>query len=100
MPMTYKISPRPPLVRALAMAGFVLAQMSGTSSNLGTPAITGTRTPESNPGTSMSSSESPSPGASTMAGANPAVSPPSLGTTSGPAYSFGAAPPPTISPNR
>jgi hypothetical protein len=85
-----------------AIAGLFLAQMNapGASSNLGVPALSGTRTPEQSPATAVPSA--PSYGAdgvpSPASGAGAAAASPS--PPSGPAYSFGAAPPPITAPSR
>ena len=84
------------LVMIAAAAGLVLAQASG-SVTLGVPSVPGTRVPESNPGTAQPPPPSAAPSASPAA--TPSFAGPS-GSYSGPAYSFGAAPPPTVSTGR
>jgi hypothetical protein len=86
---------------AAALALVLLAQAGGGPTyNLGTPQVPGTRIPESNPGTAVATPQSPPPGAGASSGAtNPASGGPS-GESSGPGYSFGAAPPPVTSPGR
>jgi hypothetical protein len=91
------------LAIAVGLAGQVFAQMNTPtgSYNLGTPAVPGTRTPESNPATAVPSS--PSPGAGGLATTPPTST--GVGITSpyatqGPGTSFGAAPPPIVSPSR
>ena len=81
---------------AAAFALFVLAQAGG--SNLGTPQVPGTRTPESNPGTAVASPQAATPGASS--GVSSSATSPTPGAASGPGYSFGAAPAPVTSPGR
>jgi hypothetical protein len=85
---------------AAVAVGIALAQLNTPgSSNLGAPQTFGARLPESNPGTSVMapSVAAPSgPGAAAPAiAADPAPSAPT-----GPAYSFGAAPAPVVSPGR
>lgn len=80
---------------AFIAAGLMLAQMS--SYNGGLPATPGTSVPESNPATAISPSRGAAPSSSPSAG--PAIGS-GAGTSTapaGPAYSFGAAPPPTLS---
>ena len=87
----------------LTVAGVILAQLlTPGATNLGIPAVPGTRVPESNPATAVappiytpSIPDTPSSGASAPA---PATGGPVA--PSGPAYSFGAAPPPVTSPGR
>jgi hypothetical protein len=83
---------------SLAIAGLILAQFSvpGTY-NLGVPTVPGTRTPESNPGTAIVIPPAPVPSAPSPAAIM--VAPPASSNV-GPAYSFGAAPPPTVAPGR
>jgi hypothetical protein len=80
---------------AITVAGLMLAQMS--SYNGGIPATPGTSVPESNPATVIAPSRGFTPSSSPEAG--PAIgSGGGMGSgSSGPAYSFGAAPPPTLS---
>jgi hypothetical protein len=84
----------------LGMAGLALAQLTppGTS-NLGIPAVPGTRVPESNPGTAIAP---PAVSAGSSAPVvNPGTAAPTPGSSSaGPAYSFGAAPPPVVAPGK
>jgi len=85
---------------ASAMAGLILAQIStpGASYNGGVPAVPGTRVPESNPATAVPPPQTAAPSApSAGTGSSFATAPSS---NSGPAYSFGAAPPPVVSPAR
>ncbi|HWD56987.1 MAG TPA: hypothetical protein VG308_01810 [Stellaceae bacterium] len=79
---------------APALAALLLAQ---ASSNLGIPQTPGTRVPESNPATSIVTPQSAPPPASASA-SGPAAPAPAPSGNSGPAYSFGAAPPPVVSP--
>jgi hypothetical protein len=83
---------------ALTMAGLMLAQMN--SYNGGIPITPGTSVPESNPATAIAPPRAAPPGSSPAAG--PAIGSGSGASTApaGPAYSFGAAPPPTIAPGR
>lgn len=78
-------------------AGLMLAQMN--SYNGGIPITPGTSVPESNPATSISppsySAPSTPPAASPAIGSGSAASP----APSGPAYSFGSAPPPVVGPS-
>jgi hypothetical protein len=92
-------------VRALVVAGLVLAQLStpGSSYNLGIPITPGTRVPEDSPTTRLTAPQTYSPSSLST----PSLGNPGLGTTptvpngnTGPAYSFGAAPPPMVSPAR
>jgi hypothetical protein len=83
---------------AVALAGLLLAQI-GTpgGSNLGVPAVPGTRVPESNPATSIAPSQSPAPsGPAAPSSGEATISTPAPA----PSLSFGAAPPPLVSPNR
>ena len=85
-------------------AGLSLAQLTppGTS-NLGVPSVPGTRVPENSPATAVTP-----PATLPLRGAAAATSPSSDGAgavsapsgNSGPAYSFGAAPPPVVAPGR
>jgi hypothetical protein len=88
------------LAASLAITALILAQLNTPGTyNGGVPQVPGTRVPESNPATSLSVPQSYSPSslsAPTM-GTSPAAVP--SGNT-GPAYSFGAAPPPIVSPAR
>jgi len=85
-----------PLV-ALAVAGLMLAQMN--SYNGGIPITPGTSVPERNPAV-----DTPRPSRAPSTG-SPGASPPTgsgSGTSTapaGPGYSFGAAPPPVVSPD-
>ena len=84
---------------ALAMAGLMLAQMNTPGSyNLGIPAVPGTRVPESNSATAVSPSQSPALGNSTAPGTGAGAAGQNAAPATG--ISFGAAPPPLISPNR
>jgi hypothetical protein len=84
---------------ALAVAGLILAQLSTPGTyNTGIPATPGTRVPEDSPATRLPPPQSYGPSS---------LSTPSLATTptvpngnTGPAYSFGAAPPPVVSPSK
>jgi hypothetical protein len=80
---------------AITVAGLMLAQMS--SYNGGIPVTPGTSVPESNPATAISAPRGAPPSGSPSAG--PAIGSGSGASTApaGPAYSFGAAPPPTLS---
>ncbi|HTZ38228.1 MAG TPA: hypothetical protein VMB84_19545 [Stellaceae bacterium] len=82
--------------RGAAVAGLLMAQLGSGSYSPGVPAIPGTRTPESSPATAVPSAPSAAPSVTAPGAASTAGSP--LGTNSGPAYSFGAAPPPVVSP--
>jgi hypothetical protein len=85
---------------AVVTAGLALAQLSTPGSyNLGVPAVPGTRVPESNPATAVPAPQSAAPGLSTAPAPtfSPTFAPSSSG---GPAYSFGAAPPPMVAPGR
>lgn len=80
-----------------AIAGLMLAQMS--SYNGGIPITPGTSVPESNPATAIAPpSYAPPSGAPA---ASPAIGSGSAASTapSGPAYSFGSAPPPVVGPS-
>jgi hypothetical protein len=83
---------------AITVAGLMLAQMS--SYNGGIPVTPGTSVPESNPATAIAppraSAPLTSPAASPAITSGTGVSP----APSGPAYSFGSAPPPLVSPGR
>ena len=80
---------------ALTLAGVLLAQMN--SYNGGIPVTPGTSVPESNP-----AYDRPPPSRNAAPSSSPAASSPSgsgsAGSTApaGPAYSFGAAPPPVV----
>ena len=82
---------------ALIVTGLTLAQMN--SYNGGIPITPGTSVPESNPATvappPRSSVPSSSPAYSPTVGSNRGVS----SAPAGPAYSFGAAPPPVVGPS-
>src|SRR5262249_20842901 len=88
---------------AAAIGGVLLAQLGPPGSyNLNVLATPGTMVPESNPATAIVP-PAPKPPPSTPSG--PATTStdswaPPMGTTSGPAYSFGAAPPPVIAPGK
>jgi hypothetical protein len=91
-------------VAAALIAGSILAQNGAASpsiaqsySGTGTPAITGTRTPEQSPATSVQAPAT-GPSAAAPASTGPAIG----GSTSAPSpgLSFGAAPAPIVSPNR
>jgi hypothetical protein len=83
---------------AFVVAGLMLAQMN--SYNGGIPIAPGTSVPESNPATAAPaprfSAPSESPAASPAIGSSAGVS----SAPAGPAYSFGAAPPPVLGPGR
>ena len=83
---------------ALTFAGVMLAQMN--SYNGGIPITPGTSVPESSPATVIAPprSSAPSPSPATA----PAIGSGGGGSTApaGPAYSFGAAPPPVVGPSR
>ena len=89
------------IAAVLGMAGLALAQLTPPGgSNLGIPAVPGTRVPESNPGTVVSPPPAASSGSSAPA-ANSGTAAPAPGSNgAGPAYSFGAAPPPVIAPGK
>jgi hypothetical protein len=89
--MQYKI----PSATALVLAGLLMAQTTGTTYNLGTPTIPGTRTPEQSPATTIWV-----PPAGPPATAAPIASGEAAGPPLSPGLSFGAAPPPVVSPNR
>jgi hypothetical protein len=76
----------------LVVTGLVLAQASGTPTNLGVPSVPGTATPESSPATRIS------PPAGSSATISPSATMSNAPASPGPAASFGAAPPPTLSP--
>jgi hypothetical protein len=107
--MASKISMRRKLVLGSAFGLLLLAQTGGTQNyNPGIPTVPGTHTPESNPATMVTA---PSDGASNPAFApgatsgnsatgTPTTATPGLSGNSGPAYSFGAAPPPVVAPAR
>jgi hypothetical protein len=84
----------------LVLAGLLLAQAGAPDgSNLGSPRLYGTRTPEQNPATTVA----PTPNYGTQAPApSPAagLSNPPATTNTGPGYSFGAAPPPIGAPGK
>lgn len=85
---------------ALIAAGVVLAQLSapGASYNGGIPSVPGTSVPESSPATTIPAPRNTAPSSSPAAptgGTGAGVS-----SATGPAYSFGAAPAPIISPGR
>ncbi|HXC29852.1 MAG TPA: hypothetical protein VNV38_17990 [Stellaceae bacterium] len=84
---------------ALTLAGVLLAQMN--SYNGGIPITPGTSVPESSPAydrppPSRNAAPSSSPAASSSVGSGSGAST----APAGPAYSFGAAPPPVVSPGR
>ena len=86
---------------AAVAAGLFLAQLGSPGSyNLGVPAVPGTRTPESNPATAVAPPATSTPSTSPAAGAAISTAPVSGSAPTGPAYSFGAAPAPTIAPGR
>jgi len=82
----------------IAVAGLLLTQFSvpGTY-NLGVPRTPGTRAPENNPGTAIVSPSNPAPTTPTAPVPAGTAAP---AENSGPAYSFGAAPPPILSPGK
>ena len=88
-----------PTLAILVVAGLVLAQLNTSDSyNSGIPKTPGTRVPEDSPATRLLPPQIYGPSS---------LSTPRLGTTptvpngnTGPAYSFGAAPPPTVSPSK
>jgi hypothetical protein len=85
---------------AVLATALVLAQLNAPGSyNLGIPATPGTRVPESNPATAITPPSSPAPNSSTAPSAGTAAPAAPIGNT-GPAYSFGAAPAPIVSPGR
>jgi hypothetical protein len=100
--MIAKLSARRKLALGAGLALLVLAQAGGTSSyNLGVPTVPGTRTPESNPATAVTPPAYGNPATAPGSGsANSSTGTPTTATpgSSGPAYSFGAAPPPVVAP--
>jgi hypothetical protein len=85
---------------AAVAVGIALAQLSTPGSyNLGAPQTYGARLPESNPGSSIMAPSALAP--SGPGAAAPAIAiDPAPSAPSGPAYSFGAAPAPVVSPGR
>ena len=82
---------------ALTFAGVMLAQMN--SYNGGIPITPGVSVPENNPATAIAPPRYSAP-------SSPPAAPPAIGSgsvtpsaPSGPAYSFGAAPPPVVGPS-
>jgi hypothetical protein len=95
--MRISYCPKCPAGPALAVAaGLLLAQL-GAPSNLGVPAVPGTNTPESSPATTP---VAPSAGVGTPQASTAGTAPAAPAATGGPAYSFGAAPAPVVSPGR
>ena len=87
------------LAASIGLAGLLHAQLGAPGgSNLGVPAVPGTRTPESSPATAVSPLQSPAPGGASDTGAGSTGA--GTATAPMPGISFGAAPPPLISPNR
>jgi hypothetical protein len=82
----------------LGLTGLILVQLNGAS-NLGVPAVPGTRVPESNPATAVPAPQSAAP-SSRLGSAGGSSTTPSAGASQGPAYSFGVAPAPVVSPGR
>ena len=82
---------------ALTLAGVMLAQMN--SYNGGIPITPGTSVPESNPATAIATPHYAAP--ATSPATAPAIGSGAGASTvpSGPAYSFGAAPPPVVGPS-
>lgn len=81
------------------LAALMLAQ-TGAPSSPGIPQVSGTRTPEQSPATAVAPpSFTPGTGPSSP---SPSAAPASAaaGASQGPAYSFGAAPPPIAAPGR
>ena len=81
--------------------GLLLLAQAGSapSDNLGVPTVPGTRTPESNPATAATlptyrGPPAATPGAGSVNSGTDTPPPAAPGSTSGPAYSFGAATPP------
>jgi len=104
--MTFKLSMRRKLALGSGFALLLLAQAGGTQSyNLGVPTVPGTHTPESNPATAVTapsdSATNPAfaPGATSGNSATGTLTTATPGPN-GPAYSFGAAPPPVVAPGR
>jgi hypothetical protein len=87
----------------LVITGIFLAQLTtGGSYNLGTPQTPGTYVPENSPATVVarpSWTSRPISSPSSAAPASPSAAPGS-GSYQGPAYSFGGAPPPLVSPGK
>jgi hypothetical protein len=89
------------LIAVSMVAGILLAQASAptTTYNGGIPIVPGTRVPESGPIATTPPSYGSAPSAPSAAA--PAISAPAgSGASSGPAYSFGAAPPPVVAPGK
>ena len=89
------------LTATLATAGIILAQLTtGGGYNLGTPQTSGTYIPENNPGTVIAAPRSAVPSSSSSSSMASPSGAPASGSYQGPAYSFGAAPPPITSPGK
>lgn len=84
---------------AIVAAGLLSAQLNPPGGyNLGMPQTPGARVPESNPGTAIIPPQAPVPSSQPAPGN--AAAPSSSPAPAGPAYSFGAPPPPVVSPGR
>jgi hypothetical protein len=96
--MTHGVNAMKHDLAALVAAGLMLAQMN--SYNGGIPITPGTSVPESNPAMAAPAPRISAPSESPAAA--PAIGLGSGGASApaGPAYSFGAAPPPVIGPGR
>jgi hypothetical protein len=97
--MALKLEWRRAFAATVTATGLLLAQAAG-SYNFGTPELSGTHTPEDNPGTAVARPQSSGSGALVAPSAGAASTSGMPSAPSGPAYSFGAAPPPLVSPNR
>jgi len=83
----------------VALAGLMLAQAS-PSYNGGIPMVPGTSVPESNPAIDRPLPSRPAPSAPSPSYAPAESAAPPASGNAGPAYSFGAAPPPVVAPGR
>jgi hypothetical protein len=90
------------LATALAVAGFVLAQANVPSAtyNGGIPMVPGTSVPESNPALDAPHTQRLAPSGPSIPSAGTGAAASSAPAPAGPAYSFGAAPAPLVSPAR
>jgi hypothetical protein len=85
---------------AIVVAGLLSAQLNPPGGyNLGMPQTPGARVPESNPGTAVIPPRAPTPSGQPAPG-NALTAPSGSSAPAGPAYSFGAAPPPVVAPGR
>ena len=82
---------------ARIVTGLMLAQMN--SYNGGIPITPGTSVPESNPATVAPPPRSPAPSTSPANSATVGSNRGASSAPAGPAYSFGAAPPPVVGPS-